>query len=154
MASRSAVRVCRCLAAAAVLVLVAGVAACQGGDDTVRISIGSYVVTAEIADTPDERRRGLMFREELEENHGMLFVFPESEPRSFWMRNTEISLSIAYIDADGTIVSIHDMTPYSEEPVPSRAPAKYALEVNQSELAANGVRPGDTVTLPEDLTAE
>ena len=108
MASRLALRLLRSVAAAAVLILVAGVAACQGGDETVRISIGSYVVTAELADTPDERRRGLMFREELEENHGMLFVFPESAPRSFWMRNTEIPLSIAYIDAGGTIVSIHD----------------------------------------------
>jgi hypothetical protein len=84
----------------------------------------------------------------------MLFVFPEEEPRSFWMRNTSIPLSIAYIDADGAVVGIHRMTPYSEEPVPSRAPAKYALEVNQGEFAANGVQAGDRVELPSGLSAE
>jgi hypothetical protein len=150
-----ALRVLTCLrriiATAALLGLAASAAACQGNGETVRLSIGEYTVTAEVADSADERRRGLMFREELKENHGMLFVFPDSAPRSFWMRNTEIPLSIAYIDEDGTIVSIHDMTPYSEEPVPSRGAAKYALEVNRGELRANNVRPGDKVELPKGI---
>lgn len=136
------------------LSLAAGVAACQGGAEEVRLRIGSYRVTAEIADTEDERRRGLMFREELPANHGMLFVFPDEAPRSFWMRNTEIPLSIAYIDADGRIVSMHEMTPFSEEPVPSRGAAQYALEVNRGELAANGVQVGDVVEIPDSLEAE
>ncbi|MFP4483221.1 MAG: DUF192 domain-containing protein [Spirochaetaceae bacterium] len=141
------------LTAMLALSLAAGAAACQGGDE-VELRVGSYRVTAEIADTEDERRRGLMFRETLPANHGMLFVFPDEAPRSFWMRNTEIPLTIAYADADGRIVSIHDMEPFSEEPVPSRGAAKYALEVNQGELAAKGVQVGDVLEIPDSVKAK
>lgn len=133
------------------LLLTATVAACSGSEETKIVRIGSYEVRVEIADSDEEQRRGLMFREELPENHGMLFVFEQEAPRSFWMRNTAIPLSIAYIDAEGRIVSIHDMEPFSEEPVPSRGPAKYALEVNQGEFGRNGVGSGDTVQLPDGL---
>ncbi len=140
------------------LALFVGTAAvlpgCSNDRADVTIRIGSYTVSAEVADTPEARRRGLMQRESLPPNRGMLFVFPDEEPRSFWMRNTSIPLSIIYIDADGVIVSIHRMTPYSEESVPSWGAAKYALEVNQGEPAANGVRAGDRVTLPAGLSAE
>ncbi|MFI4924838.1 MAG: DUF192 domain-containing protein, partial [Vicinamibacteria bacterium] len=74
-----------------------------------KIQVGAYPVSAEVAQTPDQRSLGLMFRFSLPADHGMLFVFPEPQPLGFWMRNTYIPLSIAYIDADGRIVSIADM---------------------------------------------
>ncbi len=109
-------------------------------------------VQAEIADDNAERQRGLMERTELAEDAGMLFVFDREQPRSFWMRNTLIPLSIAYISADGRIVDIQDMEPLDDEP-PSYAsaePAKYALEVNQGFFAERGVEVGDRVEIPEE----
>lgn len=142
---------CRGVVPGLLLLLSAAVAACSGNEEMRTVRIGSYELRVEIADSDEEQRRGLMFREELPAKQGMLFVFDREAPRSFWMRNTSIPLSIAYIDAEGRIVSIHDMEPFSEEPVPSRGPAQYALEVNQGEFARNGVGPGDTVQLPDGL---
>ena len=76
-----------------------------------------------------------MFREELPEDRGMLFVFPDERVLEFWMRNTEIPLSIAFADASGRIVRIADMEPLSDAPVSSGAPARYALEVNRGWFA-------------------
>lgn len=118
-------------------------------DSTIRLDVGGRVFRVEIADTPEERQRGLMYRDSLGEDEGMLFVFPDEELRSFWMKNTAIPLSIAYIDAGGTIREIYDMEPFSLAPVPSRYPAKYALEVNRGRFAAYGIEPGDRVVLPE-----
>ena len=92
-----------------------------------------------------------MFRDQLGEREGMLFVFEEERMLSFWMRNTSLPLSIAYIDARGVIVHIADMEPYSEAPVASRVPARFALEVNRGALSRAGVRVGDLVALPETL---
>jgi uncharacterized membrane protein (UPF0127 family) len=89
-----------------------------------------------------------MERTELDEDAGMLFVFPQEQPRSFWMRNTLIPLSIAYIDSDGRIVDIKDMQPLDETPVPSAEPAQYALEVNQGFFEARGIEVGNTLEKP------
>ena len=102
-------------------------------------------VEIEIADDRAEQQRGLMERTELAENAGMLFVFDREEPRSFWMRNTLIPLSIAYIDSDGRIVDIKDMQPLDETSVPSAEPAQYALEVNQGFFEARGIEVGNTL---------
>lgn len=108
-------------------------------------------VRAEIADNDAERQRGLMERTALAEDAGMLFVFGFELPRSFWMRNTLIPLSIAYIDSEGRIVDLQDMEPLDDEPphYASAEPAQYALEVNQGFFDDNGVEVGDTVELPE-----
>ena len=103
---------------------------------------------AEIADEPAEQQRGLMERTELAENAGMLFVFEREQPRSFWMKNTLIPLSIAYMDSDGRIIDIQDMEPLDESPHPSAEPAKYALEVNQGFYEERGIEVDDTVELP------
>lgn len=117
---------------------------------TINASGGEAVeIEVETADDDAERAQGLMFRESLGENCGMIFVFDEEEPLSFWMRNTLVPLSIAYIDADGGIVSIHDMEPLDETSVPSESPAQYALEVNQGFFEENSVEAGDEVELPE-----
>ena len=109
-------------------------------------------VRAEVADERAERQTGLMGRTELAPDAGMLFVFGRERDLSFWMRNTLIPLSIAYISADGRIVDIQDMEPLDDEP-PSYAsaePAKYALEVNQGFFAERGVEVGGTVEIPQE----
>ena len=105
-------------------------------------------VQAEIADDNAERERGLMERTELAKDAGMLFVFDREQRLSFWMRNTLIPLSIAYIDAEGRIIDIQDMEPLDETPHPSARPARYALEVNQGFFEERGVQVGDQVELP------
>lgn len=106
-------------------------------------------VEVEIADDRAEQQRGLMERTELAENAGMLFVFDREEPRSFWMRNTLIPLSIAYIDSEGRIIDMQDMQPLDETSHPSAEPAQYALEVNQGFFDERGIEVGDEVELPD-----
>ncbi len=105
-------------------------------------------VPVEIADTDEERQTGLMGRTALAEDAGMLFVFDVEQQLSFWMKDTLIPLSIAFIDSEGRIVDIQDMQPLDETPHPSAAPAQYALEVNQGFFGARGIQVGDTVELP------
>ena len=115
-------------------------------------SVGGRVpVGVEIADTDAERQTGLMGRTALPEDAGMLFVFEEEQAAlSFWMRDTLIPLSIAYIDAQGRIVDIQDMEPLDDVPphYVSAEPARYALEVNQGFFEERGVTVGDLVELP------
>ena len=116
---------------------------------TIVNSLGERVpVQVEVADTPEERQQGLMGRTALAEDAGMLFVFDTEQPLSFWMKDTLIPLSIAFIDAEGRIVDIQDMQPLDETPHLSAEPARYALEVNQGFFVERGVMVGDTVELP------
>ena len=120
--------------------------------DTVVIyaSSGERVeVEAEIADDPTEQRRGLMERTELAENAGMLFVFDQEQRLSFFMKDTLIPLSVAFIEAEGYIVDIQDMQPLDLTRHRSAEPANYALEVNQGFFREHGVEVGDRVELPE-----
>lgn len=106
-----------------------------------------------VADQPS-RQLGLMHRTELAEGTGMLFVFPGDSAGGFWMKNTLIPLQIAYIDADGGIVDIMEMTPCEADPCPSytpEGPYRYALEVNSGALDAAGIDGSWTVDLPDDL---
>lgn len=107
---------------------------------------GTVEMTAEIADEGAAHGLGLMFRESLPEDHGMLFVFDSERGHSFFMRNTIIPLSLAYIRADGTISQIDDMEPLSEDSHPSVEPALYALEVNRGWFERNGVEVGDVMS--------
>lgn len=106
------------------------------------VIFGADTVTAEVARTPDERAQGLMYREELENGRGMLFVFERPELRSFWMQNTYIPLDIAYIDAGRTIVDILAMEPLSDDLYESTQPALFALEVPQGWFASRGISVG------------
>jgi uncharacterized membrane protein (UPF0127 family) len=115
---------------------------------TIIDSAGEMVpVEVEIADTEAERQTGLMGRTVLPQDAGMLFVFEGEQPLSFWMKDTFIPLSIAYIDAQGRIVDIQDMQPLDEIPHLSASPAQYALEVNQGFFEDRGITVGDTVEL-------
>ncbi|MFM8715329.1 MAG: DUF192 domain-containing protein, partial [Spartobacteria bacterium] len=84
-----------------------------------KLSIGGKTIRAEIADEEHERAAGLMFRKELAADAGMLFIMPQTGPVAFWMRNTELPLTIAYIGPNGAIMELHDLEPFNETPVPS-----------------------------------
>ncbi len=118
---------------------------------TIEASSGKEVkVRAEIADHYIERARGLMYRTALAEDRGMLFVFDEEQELSFWMKNTLIPLSIAFMDSEGRIVDIQDMKALDADPphYVSAEPARYALEVNQGFFEERGVEVGDRTDLP------
>lgn len=123
----------------------AGAGAVDQAVELVPLRVGGIEIQVEIADDADERQRGLMYRESLEENQGMLFVYPEQRTLGFWMRNTLIPLDIAYIDREGRIVDIQQMEPQTTETHDSAAPAMYALEMNQGWFEANGIRIGDLI---------
>ena len=110
-----------------------------------KIGIGSKSIDVEVADELHERQRGLMYRKTMDTDHGMLFVYPEAEPRSFWMKNTYIPLSIAYIGSDCKIVHIANMIPLTTKGVPSIHPAQFVLEMNQGWFEGNRVKIGDTL---------
>ncbi|MCK9399879.1 MAG: DUF192 domain-containing protein [Bacteroidales bacterium] len=104
------------------------------------------ILDIEIADNDQERMRGLMDRQNLPDNAGMLFVFSNDEPRSFWMKNTFISLDIIYINSRKEIVSIQKYTqPKSTYSIPSEKPARYVLEVNAGFTDKYGIKPGDKI---------
>jgi uncharacterized membrane protein (UPF0127 family) len=100
-------------------------------------------VRVEVADEPGLWERGLMFRSEMAEDAGMVFVFPNDVTFGFWMQNTPLPLSIAWIAADGRIVDIQDMQPQSTDVHSPPAPYRFALEVNQGYFARHGVQTGD-----------
>lgn len=106
------------------------------------LQVGVQLVQAEIASTPAERERGLMFRRELTGNHGMLFVFPTSQPVCMWMKNTLIPLSVAFIDNHGAIVNIAEMQAQTETPHCAARPVQFALEMPQGWFASRGIGPG------------
>ncbi len=116
-----------------------------------RSGVNKVKLKVEVADTPDKHARGLMFRNHLGENEGMLFIFPTEETRNFWMKNTFVPLSIAFVSADFKVVDIQDMQPSSSIMVvfPSTAeskhPAKFAVEANLGWFNKNKIQIGDVL---------
>ena len=125
--------------------------ACSSDARSVNIEAGGHILEVEIADTQELRAKGLMNRRHLDENAGMLFVFEKETRPSFWMKNTSIPLSIAFIASDGTIRQIEDLQPHSLDTVESMRTVSFALEVNRGWFAARNLHPGDRVTIPEDI---
>jgi uncharacterized membrane protein (UPF0127 family) len=115
------------------------------GLPTISLSIGGHRITAEVAATDEQRAVGLMNRFSLRPDHGMLFVFDRPEPQSFWMKNTYMPLSIAFIGSDGRILNIDDMAPQTETSHRSAGPALFALEMRHGWFAERGIRAGDRV---------
>jgi uncharacterized protein len=111
----------------------------------VGLAINGHKFTVEVVADDAQRSQGLMYRRMLPENWGMLFVFPAAMPQNFWMKNTYVPLSIAFIDERGVIVNIADMKPLTTDPHPSAKPAKYALEMNQGWFAKRGIKAGAKV---------
>lgn len=112
---------------------------------TTRVAVGDTVISIEIADEQEERAVGLMYRTSLAPDTGMVFVYPDEQRRSFWMKNTLVPLSIAYIDHTGVIVQIADMQPLDTRPVRSTAPAMYALEMPLGWFAEHGIAVGQAI---------
>lgn len=115
---------------------------------TVTLTAGEVKVVAEVAATELERNRGLMFRKTLAEGKGMLFVFEADQKVAFWMKNTSLPLSLAYISSDGRILQILDLQPFSEQARPSERSVRYALEVPQGWFTKVGLKVGDTFEIP------
>ncbi len=107
------------------------------------VVFNSDTVNAEVADTPEAREQGLMFRERLDPGDGMLFVFDDTQTRSFWMQDTYIPLDIAFMDSDFRIVDIQQMEPLTTEFYESAEPAMFALEVPQGWFEEQGIEVGD-----------
>ena len=110
------------------------------------LTAGMHRIQAEIAATDATRSRGLMFRKELAPNHGMLFIFEQPNVQCFWMRNTLLPLSIAFILDDGTITNIADMAPMTENSHCSTAPVRYTLEMEQGWFAKRGITAGKKIS--------
>jgi uncharacterized membrane protein (UPF0127 family) len=118
------------------------------------ITVGKVKLTVEVAETPEQHERGLMFRHSLNKNSGMLFIFSEKRILNFWMKNTFIPLSIGFFDEQGILFQILDMDPVKSElqkniPTYSSArPAKFALEVNKGWFIINKIKVGDKIHYP------
>ena len=116
---------------------------------TVILHIDKADLTTEVASTPEQEETGLMYRTAMDDNHGMIFILPSITYADFWMRNTLIPLSVAYIDKNGVILEIHDMKALDETPVFSKSDqVAYALEANLHWFALNGIKPGDKIEPP------
>lgn len=118
---------------------------------TLAMRIGNANLVAEIARTEVERERGLMFRKRLEDGKGMLFVFDKDDRLAFWMKNTLLPLSLAYISADGTIRQIVDLEPESLAAIQAERSVRYALEVPRGWFDRAGVRVGDVVSFADGV---
>ena len=117
----------------------------QTGLPTVSLKVGSQNVRAEVANTEATRQVGMMFRQKMGRQDGMLFVFPEVAYHAMWMRNTLIPLSVAYMNERGVIVSIHEMQALSEAVHQAAGPVRYALEMNAGWFGSNKINVGDTI---------
>jgi len=109
---------------------------------SVELKAGMYLIRAEVAADFAARSRGLMHREALAPNAGMLFIFDTAGAQCMWMKNTLIPLSVAFLDDGGEIINIADMAPHSEQAHCAARPARYALEMNRGWFAARGIKPG------------
>jgi uncharacterized membrane protein (UPF0127 family) len=140
-----------------VAVIVTLLAGCPSrspaGMAIIKVDIEGHPLKAEVAATTEQRTRGLMYRRELGRNAGMLFAYENPSALSFWMKNTFIPLSIAFIADDGSIVHITDMAPQTLAPHRSPKPVRYALEVNRGWFEDRNISAGDRAefTLPDKI---
>lgn len=117
---------------------------------TTTLGLGPVSAYVEIAATPESRNRGLMFRQHLPADHGMLFVFEQDTSQCFWMKNTPLPLTIAFIDAQGQIINMRNMQPHSEANHCPTRPMRYALEMQQGWFTQYGIAAGQHIKgLPE-----
>lgn len=122
--------------------------ATSSGLRTVSMPIGSKTFTLEVADTSLTQQKGLMQRDSMPPEHGMIFVFPDEQVRGFYMRNTRIPLDIVFAAANGRVVSIKQMKPYDLTTTYSDGKAKWAIELNAGTVATTGLKVGDTLAVP------
>mgnify|MGYP003334891422 CR=1 FL=1 len=115
---------------------------------TINLNAGMYNIVAQVAKSPEQREIGLMFRKQMPAHEGMIFVFEEPATQCFWMRNTLIPLSAAFVGDDGTIVNIEDMAPMSDASHCSKKPVRFVLEMNQGWFSKRGIKPGQRLGGP------
>lgn len=127
-------------------------AAAQNGQPqnlpTTTLTVGMHNIKAQVAIAPEQRQTGLMYRPSMPTQEGMLFIFDEPSIQCFWMRNTLIPLSIAFLADDGTVVSMADMQPQNDTSHCSTRPVRFALEMNLGWFAKRGVKPGTRIGGP------
>jgi hypothetical protein len=138
------------------LLLLALLVGCESpttnsGLATVPVRIGSKSFTLEVADKPSTQQFGLMRRDSLPSDRGMLFVFPREEERSFWMKDVRFPLDIIFVNAAGRVVSVKRMKAYDRNSTLSDGPAQFAIELNEGAATSAGVQPGMTLKLPDGL---
>ena len=130
----------------AALALPASVAVAQEAPQMnlqrVELSAGMHRIEAQVAAAPEERQTGLMFRKEMAQHEGMLFVFEQPAQQCFWMKNTLLPLTAAFVADDGTIVNLADMKPQTLDSHCSNKPVRYVLEMNQGWFAKKGIKAG------------
>ncbi len=108
----------------------------------IKLSAGMHLIDTQVAATPVQRATGLMFRQDMPSGEGMLFAFEEAAPQCFWMKNTLIPLTAAFVADDGTIINLADMKPQTTEAHCSLKPVRYVLEMNQGWFAKKGIKAG------------
>jgi uncharacterized membrane protein (UPF0127 family) len=136
------------LSATAVLAIAASGAGAQNARfDSMQLAAGMHLIKAEVAASDAQRQQGLMFRQQMANNAGMVFVFDRPATQCMWMKNTLLPLSVAFIDAEGKIVNIEDMQPQTLDNHCSKkaVPVKYALEMNLGWFRKNNIKPGTTI---------
>lgn len=131
------------------LLMTGGALAAETVPLTVKAGGSTYQFEVEVADDSAERSQGLMYREQLAQNAGMLFLYPDERPRGFWMKNTPLPLDIIFIDAGGKVVHVAaDAKPFDESLIESGVPAQSVLEINGGLSAQLGIAPGAQITWP------
>ncbi len=109
------------------------------------LSAGIYIIKAEVASNDEDREQGLMFREKMAQNEGMIFYFDDPHSVCMWMKNTLLPLSVAFLDEDGKIINIEDMQPETTNPHCAKRPARYALEMNLDWFKNKNIKPGHAI---------
>jgi len=137
---------------ASVTCLALVLATCAHGLDRVTLQAAGKEITAEVARTDSEREHGLMGRARLGVAEGMLFIFDRDQHLEFWMKDTPLPLSIAFLSEEGKILEIRDMQPFDLRTIRSHFYARYALEMNQGAFQKLGIAVGDSVTFPQDFS--
>jgi len=128
--------------------IAAALSGCAQGLEKAVLSVGEKRISVEVARTENEREHGLMGRTRLGDAEGMIFVFDRDEHLEFWMKNTPLPLSIAFLSTGGKILEIRDMEPFDLRTIRSRNYARYALEMNKGAFLKLGINEGDVVTFP------
>lgn len=123
------------------------------GAPTVEMKIGSRTYHLEVARSEAEQEKGLMKRDSMPQDHGMIFVFRDEAQRSFWMKDTRFPLDILFLSSKGKVVSIHQMRAYDMNNTYSDLPAQYAIELNKGQAKESGVKVGDVLNIPPDARA-
>jgi hypothetical protein len=138
-------------ALAALALSALSLAACARALPTIPVRIGGQEFRIEVARSEEQKARGLMHRRSLGERSGMIFVYEADEHLSFWMKNTTLPLTLAFLSREGEILQIEELKPLSLKPVTSARAARFALELPAGSLQRLGVVPGDRVLLPPDF---